>query len=205
MHAVPLINHPCIVCCRPTSMWCSRCQNAWYCSPEHLQSDWPRHKHTCIPPNASNNNGYNVNMIATPPPAEPQFISVSAILFAPEEERPRIITISCRPSHKPSQGMCPSPIMQSHFPGEQAESMILTSGLNSEPLRFPLHIWYSPTALKNRSPVNRAIHHITSGAAAKPWCGTVVVLKFNGSRRQGYSDAGSNDLPALSAYFLAYK
>lgn len=29
--------------------------------------------------------GYNVNMIATPPPAEPQYITVSAILFAPEE------------------------------------------------------------------------------------------------------------------------
>ena len=31
------------------------------------------------------NHGYNVNMIATPPPAEPQYITVSAILFAPEE------------------------------------------------------------------------------------------------------------------------
>lgn len=32
--------------------------------------------------------GYNVNMIATPPPAEPQYITVSAILFAPEEGEP---------------------------------------------------------------------------------------------------------------------
>lgn len=163
-------------------------------------------------------------MIATPPPAEPQYISVSAILFSPEEgkthrkpgfgerhsyfsaaERPRIITVSCRPSHKPSQGMCPIPLVQSHFPDGQAEGIVLTQGLNGEPLRFPLHLWYSPTALQKSSPVNRAIYHITSGAAPKPWCGTVIVLKFNGSRRQGYSDAGSNDLPALSAYFLAYK
>lgn len=28
---------------------------------------------------------YNVNMIATPPPAEPQFVSVSAIFFSPED------------------------------------------------------------------------------------------------------------------------
>lgn len=35
---IPLISHPCAVCCQPTSMWCSRCQNAWYCSPEHLNS-----------------------------------------------------------------------------------------------------------------------------------------------------------------------
>jgi hypothetical protein len=85
------------------------------------------------------------------------------------------------------------------------EGIVLTQGLSGEPLRFPLHVWYSPTALSRCKPINRAIYHITSGAARKPWCGTVIALKFNGSRRQGYSDAGSNDLPALSAYFLAYK
>jgi len=101
--------------------------------------------------------------------------------------------------------MCPIPLVQSHFPDGQSEGIVLTQGLNGEPLRFPLHLWYSPTALQKSSPVNRAIYHITSGAAPKAWCGTVIVLKYNGSRRQGYSDAGSNDLPALSAYFLAYK
>lgn len=120
-------------------------------------------------------------------------------------ERPRIITVKCRPSQVPSQGVCPQPLVTSHFVDGHAESIVLTQGLNGEPLRFPLHLWYSPTALSRSGPVNRAIYHITSGAAAKAWCGTVVVLKFNGSRRQGYSDAGSNDLPALSAYFLAYK
>ncbi|KAG6809239.1 hypothetical protein H0H92_001049 [Tricholoma furcatifolium] len=146
-----------------------------------------------------------MNMIATPPPAEPQLIEVSAILFAPEEERPRIITIRCRPSHKPSHGMCPIPLVQSHFSDNQPEGIVLTQGLNGEPLRFPLHLYYSPSALQKQAPINRSIFHITSGAAQKNWCGTVIVLKFNGSRRQGYSDAGSNDLPALSAYFLAYK
>lgn len=38
MSCRPLINYPCTLCCRPTSMWCSRCQKSWYCSPEHLQS-----------------------------------------------------------------------------------------------------------------------------------------------------------------------
>lgn len=160
-------------------------------------------------------------MIATPPPAEPQYITVSAILFSPEEgnskfhwylnsltigaERPRIVNVNCRPSHKPSQGMCPVPLVNNFFPEGQPEGIVLTQGLNGEPLRFPLNLFYSPTALHKQNPINRAIYHITSGAAAKAWAGTVVVLKFNGSRRQGYSDAGSNDLPALSAYFLAYK
>ncbi|ETW79257.1 hypothetical protein HETIRDRAFT_49849 [Heterobasidion irregulare TC 32-1] len=183
-------------------MWCSRCQNAWYCSPEHLNSDWPRHRRECVPA-ASTHQQYNV--IATPPPAQPQLITVSAILFAPEEERPRIITINCQPTQTPAQGICPTPLVSQYFPGGQTGSVVLTQGLNGEPLRFPLQVWYSPVALSSNTPINRAIYRITSGAAAKAWCGSVIVLKYNGSRRQGYSDAGSNDLPALSAYFLAYK
>jgi len=202
MHGVPLINHPCTLCRRPTSMWCSRCQSAWYCSAEHIYNDWPRHRVECIP--AMSPTSYNVNMIATPPPAEPQFVNVSAILFSPEEERPRIVTISCRPSPKVSQGMSPIPILDAHFDG-QVRDIVLTQGLNGEPLRFPLHVWYAPQLLQKGSPINRSISHITSGAADKPWCGPVIVMKFNGSRRQGYTDASTNDLPALSAYFLSYK
>lgn len=101
--------------------------------------------------------------------------------------------------------MCPIPILDSYFDDHKVQPIVLTQGLNGEPLRFPLHVWYAPQLLQKGSPINRSIFHITSGAAEKPWCGPVIVMKFNGSRRQGYSDAGSNDLPALSAYFLSYK
>ncbi|KAI6010700.1 hypothetical protein F5J12DRAFT_781706 [Pisolithus orientalis] len=57
-------------CARPTSMWCSRCQGAWYCTQEHLQIDWPRHHNECIP--AINAQTYHV--IATLPPAEQQMV-----------------------------------------------------------------------------------------------------------------------------------
>ena len=170
-------------------------------------------------------------MIATPPPVQAEVISVSALLFMPHEgkqpfarpsgpfqavyadtrgyawlctDRVRVTTVRCRPQGTVSQGMCPTPLVQEYFPESVPNTIILTQGLNGEPLRFPLHIWYCPTALQRGAPVNRAIYRITSGTAPKPWCGPVVVLKFNGSRRQGYSDAGTNDLPALSAYFLAY-
>ncbi|KAF8273208.1 hypothetical protein EI94DRAFT_1716895 [Lactarius quietus] len=200
--AVTLVNHPCLVCSQATSMWCSRCRNAWYCTPEHLQSDWPRHRQECVPVASPQS-----NMIATPPPVQPELIAVSAILFSPKKfsDRPRIITVHCEPPRIPAQVTCPTPLVHCHFPGGQTGSVVLTQGLNGEPLRFPLHLWYSPSALAVNSPINQAIFRITSGAAAKPWCGPVIVLKYNGSRRQGYSDAGSNDLPALSAYFLAYK
>ncbi|KAJ7851581.1 hypothetical protein B0H13DRAFT_2085328 [Mycena leptocephala] len=192
-------NHPCLVCGRPTSQWCGRCRAAFYCSPEHLQSDWPQHRERCHPSASCAS-----NMIATPPPAEPEYISISAILFLADEDRPRIITVKCRPPHpgRPSHGLCPVPLLQPYFDAPP-DSVVLTQGLNGELLRFPLHVFYSPTALKRRSPINRSIYHITSGAAPKPWYGNVVALKFSGSRCQGYTEAGFNDLPALSAYFLS--
>jgi hypothetical protein len=118
------------------------------------------------------------------------------------QERPRIIVVNCQPQ---SSGACPVPLVREFFPRGQPQSVVLTQGLNNEPLRFPLHLWYCSISLAKGAPVNRAIHRITSAAAPKPWSGPVLVLKFNGSRRQGYTDAGSNDLPALSSYFLAYK
>lgn len=177
----------------------------------HLQ-DWPHHRTQCHPAPA-----HGSNMIATPPPAEPQYISVEAILFLADEgtsrrstlhsrlprpDRPRIVTVRCRPPQRPSHGVCPLPLLQPYFDAPP-ENVVLPQGLNGEPLRFPLHIFYSATALNRGSPINRSIYHITSGAAAKPWYGNVIALKFNGARRQGYTDAGSNDLPALSAYFLS--
>ncbi|KAJ7501310.1 hypothetical protein B0H11DRAFT_2373415 [Mycena galericulata] len=196
----PSANQPCLVCGQLTSQWCSRCHNVFYCSPEHLHVDWPRHREQCRPSPATT---YRSNMIATPPPAEPEYILVSAILFLVDEDRPRIITVKCRPPHHPSYSLCPVPLLQ---PGNAPpESVALTQGLNGKLLRFPLQVFYSPIALMKGSPINRSIYHITSGATSKPWYGNVVVFKFSGSRRQGYTKAGSNDLPVLSAYFLSYQ
>ncbi|KAJ7899576.1 hypothetical protein B0H14DRAFT_2331681 [Mycena olivaceomarginata] len=145
---------------------------------------------------------YRLNMIAMPPPAEPQYLSVEAIVFLADEERPKICTVRCCPPERPSHAVCPLPLLQQYFEA-QPYNIVLPLGLNGEPLRFPLHIFYSATAFARGSPINRSIYHITSGAAPKPWYGNAIALKFNGARRQGYTDAGSNDLPALSAYFLS--
>lgn len=115
-----------------------------------------------------------------------------------------IVPVECLPSQRASSVICPTPIINEFFPTGRPEGIVLTQGLNGELLRFPSHLLYCPISLSRSFPINRAIYHITSGAASKQWCGPVVVLKFSGSRRQGYSDAGSNDLPTLSAYFLAY-
>ncbi|KAJ7333219.1 hypothetical protein DFH08DRAFT_707981 [Mycena albidolilacea] len=195
----PSVYQRCAVCGRATSLWCSRCQNVGYCSPEHMRSDWPRHRSHCHTPSS----------LYGSTPAEPEYISVNATLFLANEERPRVISVRCRPPQRPPQrpshDRClPVPALQPYFDAPP-DNVVLTQGLNGEPLRFPLHIFYSSSARNRSSPVNRAIYHITSGAAPKAWCGNVVAFKFNGARRQGYTDAGSSDLPALSAYFLSYQ
>ncbi|KAJ7899702.1 hypothetical protein B0H13DRAFT_2029676 [Mycena leptocephala] len=164
-----------------------------------MLNDWPHHRERRRPsvPHGS-------NMIATPRPAELEYISVSAILFLADEDQPRIITVKCRPPHYPTRNLCPIPQLQPYFDAPP-DSIVLTQGPSGELLRSPLHVFYSSTALTKGAPINHSIHRITSGAAAKPWYGNVVAFKFNGSRCQRYTDAGSSDLPALSAYFLSHQ
>ncbi|KAJ7881897.1 hypothetical protein B0H13DRAFT_2048759, partial [Mycena leptocephala] len=161
--------------------------------------DWPRHRERCRAAAP-----YISNMIAAPPPVELEYISVSAILFLVAEDQPRIITVKCRPPHHPTRNLCPIPQLQPYFEAAP-DSIVLAQGPSGELLRSPLHVFYSATALTKGAPINRCVHRITSGAATNPWYGNVVAFKFNGSRRQGYIEAGSNDLPTLSAYFLSYQ
>ncbi|KAJ7233221.1 hypothetical protein C8J57DRAFT_1195939, partial [Mycena rebaudengoi] len=74
-------NRLCVVCGRAARLWCSRCQAIFYCSPEHLRDDWPRRRPQCYP----RDNAYGSNMIATPLPAEPEYMSGSAITFIADE------------------------------------------------------------------------------------------------------------------------
>ena len=133
------------------------------------------------------------------------FLCTDSFATVATSERPQIINVNCQLTRKPNSNACPTPLVKDYFQEAQPQALVLTQGLNGEPLRFPLHIFYCPVSLQRGSPVNRSIYRITSGAAARHWPGPVVVLKFNGSRRQSYSDASTNDLPALSAYFLAFK
>lgn len=52
-------------------------------------------------------------------------------------------------------------------------SVVLTHGLNGEPLRFPLHLFYVPDALAKGTPVNRSIYKLTNGLAPRKWSGNV--------------------------------
>ncbi|KIY52969.1 hypothetical protein FISHEDRAFT_34435 [Fistulina hepatica ATCC 64428] len=197
---------PCAVCGLPTSLWCSRCRNAYYCSNEHLQSDWPTHRKVCQEVDQAATST-DARMVA-PSTSSASTLQINALLFAPEEDRPRLVSVAFTPGFQRSKNgdlTGPVPVINPWFPRDTPQSIVLTKGVSGDTLRYPLELWFLPTALRDKKPTNRAVAHITAGAAAKPWYGSVLVLKFNGTRRSAYADAGPNDIPALSAYFLAYK
>jgi hypothetical protein len=45
-----------------------------------LLQDWPRHRLECVPVASARS-----NVLANPPPVQPRLITVSAIIFAPQE------------------------------------------------------------------------------------------------------------------------
>ncbi|KAG1787144.1 uncharacterized protein HD556DRAFT_1210368, partial [Suillus plorans] len=138
------------VCRRPTSKRCSCSQSTWYYTSEHLQIDWSRHRKECVLATHS-------TIFAILPAAEQQVITCSAVLFSPEEGHPNIITVGCRLSNASSDGIHHKPLVSGHFLDGQVESIVLTQDFNGEPLRFPLHLWYLPTALLPCTHIHHAI------------------------------------------------
>ncbi|KAJ7867898.1 hypothetical protein B0H14DRAFT_2346771, partial [Mycena olivaceomarginata] len=118
-------------------------------------------------------------------------------LCLPRPERPKICTVRYRPPKPPSHAVCPLPLLQWYFE-VQPHNIVLSLGLNSEPLRFPLHIFYSATAFARGSPINRSIYYITSGAAPKPWYGNAIALKFNGACHVGCGRSGAECHPNMT-------
>jgi len=181
-----------------TTLWCSRCHAAWYCCPDHLQRDWNKHRLECRPFKP-----------AIPMEIDPQSLefgtaaSFTAILFPYNDERPQLIKVDClaRPQ---TTGPCKwIPLAIPHVGGtREPGNIVITRGVGGAPLRFPLHIFYRADFLIDGSLPNRAINRLTGGQATHQWNGNVIALKFYGTRRQGYTDAGNGDLAALVAYFM---
>ncbi|KAK7012719.1 Hif prolyl hydroxylase [Favolaschia claudopus] len=180
----------CAVCDRQTALWCSRCHEVWYCSPEHniqVCTTVPFLQHSEPFPRP----GLSIACSSLETIAEESLRSVQAIFFPVNEDYPRMIAIELRDCGR----ACPVPVLEPHCKGT-ANSVVLQRALNKDLLRYPLHLFCD-----SERHVNRAVQRITSGLA-KPFLGNAVVLKYNGTRRADYTNATEHDLPTLSAYFL---
>lgn len=203
---IPIINHPCEVCAAPTSKRCSSCHNAWYCSQDHLKKDWPNHCKTCAPAQTITNNSLpngSSHIFVSPSPTKNQRNAVSALLFSPEEESPRVILVDLLPQCPPSPNTRPRLAVSEYFHDEEPDEIIVYNGLCGKSLRFPLQILVSRNAGNKSAPVNRAISNITSSVSL--WYGVVLVFRFSGTRKLDYSNASENDLPNIFAYFIEHR
>jgi hypothetical protein len=84
--------------------------------------------------------------------------------------------------------------------GNQAVgSVVLTHGLNGEPLRFPLHLFYVPESLAKGTPVNRSIYKLTNGLAPRKWSGNVSLslrlVSFHSSQTLHFFHSFSSPSP----------
>lgn len=154
------------------------------------------HRNTCRVPAP----GY---LAVQPTPIVPA-ASFAALVFAADEDRPRIIKVDCL-AEAQSSGPCVwTPVTYPHIGGaREPASIVVTQGVGGAPLRFPLHIFYRPDFAQDGSPVNRPIYRLTTGQSTVQWRGNIIALKFSGTRRQGYTEITMNDLSSLVAYFLA--
>lgn len=129
------------------------------------------------------------------PPQPASSATFSALFFPADEDRPRVVRVNCSPAsprdttasnqraQSPQHAMaigasaarpCQWEADTKPWLGIQAVgSVVLTHGLNGEPLRFPLHLFYVPESLAKGTPVNRSIYKLTNGLAPRKWSGNV--------------------------------
>lgn len=127
------------------------------------------------------------------PPQPASSATFSALFFPADEDRPRVVRVNCLPASTPRPDQRPQSPQQHAMAiaasaarpcqweadtkpwlGLQAiGSVVLTHGLNGEPLRFPLHLFYVPDSLAKGTPVNRSIYKLTNGLAPRKWSGNV--------------------------------
>ncbi|KIY68500.1 hypothetical protein CYLTODRAFT_351201 [Cylindrobasidium torrendii FP15055 ss-10] len=182
----------CKVCSAPTFMVCGRGCRVAYCSQEHLNQDWLRHKYTdCVQrsgvPNLTAVNLLNpLNTLPT----------VLAIFFNPSSEEHTFQRVTIREYN--------SPDLSAFFPNDTPKALRMTQTVGSSNARFPLHIWFSPRARSAHTPKNRAIAALTQGHERRQWCGPVIVLKLAGRRTRTYRDVTDVDFVTLTQYFIDY-
>ena len=88
----------------------------------------------------------------------------------------------------------------------ECAEVVLNTGLLDARIRFPLGLWYSPRAVRDKYPENRAMAHLVRIDYPKtPWYGPAVVVKYCGSRCSGFADVTETDLTSVAAYFMGFQ
>ncbi|KAJ1306689.1 hypothetical protein OPQ81_007681 [Rhizoctonia solani] len=196
--------YPCETCGQQSYQWCSRCHNAWYCSPTHQQQDWARHCVECIPRDTPTSSALYTPRIDSH--ISHIDSSVIALLLPWDTGRPRLIRLKLPGRVNASNNTTNWTVPLTEYLGDNTpfSSREITRNVGGEPLRYPMRVFFRDNFLKDGSPLNRSVLEITHRNARHQWAGNIVIVKWSGARRQGYHNMNLNDLHAIAAWFLAY-
>ena len=141
--------------------------------------------------------------ISTLPPVDVR--SVQGIVLPVNRTDPYFTTVTLHGNMDSTGVMHWSPQLESiqgvtDFP----TSVVSLKGVGDRLLRFPLQLYFeiAPNMMsKSSARLNECARALTGGTD-HPWKGNIVVLKFNGSRRQAYMDVEDPDISRVAHFLL---
>ncbi|KAJ7043315.1 hypothetical protein C8F04DRAFT_1074390 [Mycena alexandri] len=187
---------PCIQCGKPTTLRCSRCHAAYYCSAEHMTSvpsncfvlsispltaatqDWRNHRTACRK-------------------------AFDALLFPVDGDRPLLVKIPYTNQANPDDGPyhdLDSPTLKRYINGALGTSYVTKLGSYGPALDHALLVIYHDYwANESR---NQCIEELTGGRMGIAWAGNVVVLRQKGRLYSNtYESAKLEDIAAMTRFF----
>lgn len=213
------IYHFCCWCGSLCDLWCTRCENEWFCSEEHMRAAWPQHRQECVPKHRRAPSSSSSMTTPSPPmqsciaplelhtpskPVQTAKATFHGMLFPVDSDRPRLIQINILGVVHQSGVIDWQPLL-SQLLGADTDlaSMPVSTGVGGEPLRFPLQVFFRANFLTDGSRTNQSINALTYGKSRHEWRGPVIALKYSGSRLSSYTNITMSDLPPL-VYYLTY-
>ncbi|KAJ6618246.1 hypothetical protein B0H10DRAFT_1252178 [Mycena sp. CBHHK59/15] len=178
----------CDHCGKPTTLRCSRCHDAHYCSPAHLALDWSNHKPRCRRKDGRP--------------------TLEALLFPVDADTPTIVKIPYTKEVDPDGLDGPhiyhdldSRTLRRYLKGLEMK-YVRKMGSHGPPLGRTLVVMYGSEFQVDGSPLNRCVASLTAGRMHIPWSGNVLVLREEGLiTSERYQSAAMKDVAAMTRFF----
>ncbi|KAJ7771829.1 hypothetical protein B0H16DRAFT_1514890 [Mycena metata] len=173
---------PCIGCGKATTLRCSRCHAAYYCSAEHMRSDWRNHRTACRK-------------------------AFDALLFPVDGDRPVLVKIPYTRRIDPDDGSyddLDSPTLQRYIHGALAMKYVTKLGSHGPALDQALIVFHHDYLGDKKR--NQCIEELTSGRMGIAWAGNVFVLRQKGGLySEAYESAKMEDVAAMTRFLAEYE
>ena len=194
----------CTICDSTNTKACARCHSTRYCSLECQHTDWPSHRLLC----------YQYSTRTDRP--DPSY--KRAILFPPDEVKPKIIWVECKPEENDEvPGYTYTfelPQVREHLGGKLGKyyaspeyKPIKRNLLRGRDLTNTLEVICRETFVIDGSSVNKSVVQATQFAMGYKWRGPILAMKKQGLSidPRFHLDIDMQDYRDVVDYFISYK